>query len=321
MGRAKDSLKHQLRTTAFSGLTDNDSLRAYRRAIDAFTAWAKSEGIKDITQIDVNIIQAYTDYLQSRPEEYTPATIHAKLAPICKATGVSMKEIRKPKRTAGKIIRGRAETKTGRAEKELTDAKYSRLVTLQRCVGIRRAELAKLTGADLITDRGQVYIRVRGGKGGKDTLQYVLPKDRETVMQIFQGIKPEERVFSDAELSNHINLHKIRSQHARECYEFYADVLSRNPKSADKLRAVLLKRWTEGHQQLLRTDSRTYNRARERFVKDMDSRPFILRGENREKALKLGRPTTYSRLALMAVSVLHLSHWRLDVTSVNYLVQ
>ena len=33
-----------------------------------------------------------------------------------------------------------------------------------------------------------------------------------------------------------------------------------------------------------------------------------------------GVPTEYSRLALLAVSVFHLSHWRLDVTVTNYLI-
>ena len=31
-------------------------------------------------------------------------------------------------------------------------------------------------------------------------------------------------------------------------------------------------------------------------------------------------PTAYNRLALMAVSVFHLSHWRLDVTVCNYIL-
>ncbi|MBP1997253.1 hypothetical protein J2Z72_000137 [Peptostreptococcus canis] len=33
------------------------------------------------------------------------------------------------------------------------------------------------------------------------------------------------------------------------------------------------------------------------------------------------KPIVYNRLALTAVSVLALSHWRLDITVVNYIVQ
>jgi hypothetical protein len=52
----------------------------------------------------------------------------------------------------------------------------------------------------------------------------------------------------------------------------------------------------------------------------MDDRPYKLRGDNLSKALASGSPTEYNRLALMCVSVLHLSHWRLDVTVTNYVV-
>ena len=46
---------------------------------------------------------------------------------------------------------------------------------------------------------------------------------------------------------------------------------------------------------------------------------YKLRGKNREKALKDGLAVEYDRLAVFAVSVFHLSHWRLD-TLTNYLL-
>ena len=48
-------------------------------------------------------------------------------------------------------------------------------------------------------------------------------------------------------------------------------------------------------------------------------KPYYLRS-NRETALRMGKPIAYNRLALMAVSVLHLSHWRTDVTVTNYIL-
>ncbi|MDY3954631.1 MAG: hypothetical protein SOY83_04010, partial [Anaerovoracaceae bacterium] len=47
---------------------------------------------------------------------------------------------------------------------------------------------------------------------------------------------------------------------------------------------------------------------------------YYLRGRNRKFALEHNLPTAYNRLALMAVSVFHLSHWRLDVTVCNYIL-
>ena len=321
MSRNKDSLKHQLRTAALSNITDNDSKRAYRRAVDAFSVWAKGQGIKDLSAVSADVIQRYEEYLEGRPEQYTAATIHAKLAPVCKAVGVNMAEIRKPKRTAGRIKRGRSDAKRGAHEATLP--KYARLVMLQKCLGIRRAELSRLTGDCLIRDdRGRMYIKVVGGKGGKSQNQFVLPKDRETVAEIFAGIAPEQRVFTDEEMKNHINLHRLRAEHAKECYQYYVQALEKHPETAHKaLRASLLRRWENGHAEMKERAPEAYSKARKRFIEDMDDRPYMLRGENRKKAEQLGLPTTYNRLALMAVSVYHLSHWRLDVTSVNYLVQ
>ena len=52
----------------------------------------------------------------------------------------------------------------------------------------------------------------------------------------------------------------------------------------------------------------------------MRNRKYCLRGDNRKLAIKLGLPTEYDRVALMAVSVLRLSHWRLDVTVGHYML-
>lgn len=320
MSRKGDSLKHQLRIKALDGISDNDSKAAYRRAVDAFAAWAKSKGYKSIAEINKDVLQAYERHLEGRPEGYSPATIHAKLAPICKAVGISMKEISKPKRSAGKIVRGRSATTRG--EKELRDPRYNRLVTLQRAAGIRRAELAKLRGRDLIQDEhGHLYIHVERGKGGKRTDQFILPKDRENVLRIFEGVGPEERVFSGDEIPPHANLHRLRAEHAQECYRYYAEAIQRSPRAAEHLRAVLVRRWREAHRVLEAENPRAYIAAEDRFIRDMDARPYELRGENRRKAEKLDLPVIYNRLALMAVSVMNLSHWRLDVTVVNYLIQ
>jgi len=322
MGRAKDSLKHQIRTAALTGITDSDSLRAYKRACDAFSVWGREQGIRDLQEVSQDVIQRYADYLASRPEGYTAATIHGKLAPVCKAAGVSMAEIRKPKRTAGRIQRGRSATKTGRGEREAGQDRFRRLIELQQCVGIRRAELSRLTGGDLIEDdHGGMYIHVRRGKGGKEQLQFVLPDDRETVRRIFDGIGPDDRVFSAEEMRNHINLHGLRASHAKDCYSYYNDLVTGNSAASETLRAALLRRWDNGHMELLKHDIGRYRAARRAFCEAMTDSPYLLRGENREKAVRLGLPTEYNRLALMAVSVFHLSHWRLDVTVTNYMVQ
>ena len=46
--------------------------------------------------------------------------------------------------------------------------------------------------------------------------------------------------------------------------------------------------------------------------------PYICRGSIRRNMMQNGRPIRYDRLALMAVSVFHLAHWRADVTVAHY---
>ena len=47
---------------------------------------------------------------------------------------------------------------------------------------------------------------------------------------------------------------------------------------------------------------------------------YFIRGENKKLAIKKGLPLKYNKLALMAVSVFHLSHWRNDVTVASYML-
>ena len=88
----------------------------------------------------------------------------------------------------------------------------------------------------------------------------------------------------------------------------------------DERHIVERRLWEKGHERLLESNPEAWERQRNRFISDLDDRPYLIRGENLEKARALGLPDTYNRLALMAVSVFHLSHWRLDVTITNYLL-
>lgn len=328
MGRTSESLQHALLGRAMKEKENNNTETLYKKRIKIFAKWAKEQGCKRPEDITKDVVQAYEQALENAPEGYAPATIHTYLSPICAAAGINMREIRKPKRTAGAITRGRDRAADGTmidrnpdGKRQEGEEKYARLVTLQGVVGIRRAELGKLVGADLVQKGNSWYVRVRRGKGGKSQLQYILPKDVQTVREIFEGIGPEDKVFTKDEMNNKINLHGLRAKHSKDCYEYYTDLLTRRPEYAEKFRTLLLRRWDKGHEELKESNLKAWEAQRKRFVSDMDDRPYKLRGENLRKAQALGLPEEYNRLALMCVSVLHLSHWRLDVTTTNYLVQ
>lgn len=313
MGRYK-SVQSILIEAALKGIMDNQTVTAYKKDCKLFAAFCKGQGVKRPDQLEgreKELLQAYEKELEA--SGYSASTIHRRLAAPCKGIGVSMSEIEKPKRTSGKITRSRNEKANRQGKREIESEKYNRLVTFQRAVGIRRAELSRLTGADIVIDEmGYLCVYVAKGKGGKTQLQRILPEDEKTVLEIFQAADPEQKLFSKEEMQNKIDLHGLRREHAQRAYKYYADRLKNEPEYKYELRKELAARYKEFHRP---------GDSNKRFLHDiMNEEPYKLRGENRQKAIEQDKQTEYNRLALMMVSVFHLSHWRLDVTVTNYLI-
>ena len=313
MGRYR-SIQSTLIEAALKGITDNQTVTAYKKDCKLFAAYCKNHGVKRPDQLqgrEKELLQAYEKELEAAG--YSAATIHRRLAAPCKAMEISMSEIEKPKRTSGKITRSRREQANKQGKREIEDERYSRLVTFQRAVGIRRAELARLTATDLTEDEsGYLCVNVAKGKGGKRQLQRLLPEDEGAVIEIFQNADPEQKLFSKEEMQNKIDLHGLRREHAQRAYKYYADRLKNEPGYKYELRKELAARYREFHRP---------GDSNKRYLHDiMNEKPYELRVENRQKAIEKGKETEYNRLALMAVSVLHLSHWRLGVTVANYLI-
>ncbi|HFU4518755.1 TPA: hypothetical protein ACGPA4_001701 [Streptococcus suis] len=321
MPRKKNSLKHDIFVAATKNVTNNTSRTSYKRSATRFSKWAKINGIKKISEITEEVIQKYHDDLKNDPKQYTPATLHTYLAPIAKAAGINLNRIKKQKRTSDKIVRGRQQEANSQGKRQELNSLFSRLIQFQKVIGIRRNELKKLTGSDLIEDEyGNCYVLVKRGKGGKEQMQYILPNDIELVKQTFAGIGENEPVFTDEEMKNQINLHGLRAQHARDSYFYYLNRIQQNPKIKQAIKNLLITRWEEGHQKLKNESQSKYEKQRRNFIYDLRDELYILRGTNKSKALASGMPIAYNRLALMAVSVLNLSHWRLSVTVTNYIL-
>ncbi|CYU73277.1 TPA: site-specific integrase [Streptococcus suis] len=321
MPRKQNSLKHDIFVAATKNVTNNTSRTSYKRSATRFAKWAKENNIKKISDITEEVLQKYHDDLKNDPKQYTPATLHTYLAPIAKAAGINLNRIKKQKRTSDKIVRGRQQEANSQGKKQELNSRFSRLVEFQKVVGIRRNELKNLTGSDLIEDEyGNCYVLVKRGKGGKKQMQYILPKDVELVRRTFAGIEVNKPVFTKEEMNNQINLHALRAQHSRDSYFYYLKIIQQNPKMRRALSNLLIKKWEEGHQKLKNESNKQYERQRRNFIYDLRDELYILRGTNKSKALASGMPIQYNRLALMAVSVLNLSHWRLSVTVTNYIL-
>ena len=313
MGRYR-SIQATLIDAALKGITDNQTVTAYKKDCKLFAGYCKVQGVKRPDQLqgkEKELLQGYEKQLEKTG--YSPATIHRRLAAPCKATGINMNEIEKPKRTAGKIIRSRNQDANRQGKIEATEARYNRLICLQKAVGIRRAELSRLTVTDLTEDEsGYLCVNVSRGKGGKRQLQRLLPEDEKSVIEIFRGVNPDQKLFSSDEMNNKIDLHGIRREQAQRAYKYYYDRLKNEPGYKYQCRKELAARYKEFHRP---------GDSNKRFLHDiMNEKPYKLRGENRQKAIEQGKESEYNRLALMMVSVFHLSHWRLDVTVTNYLI-
>lgn len=348
------TLEKELCKYGLQGITNNVSVRAYKAHFGRFATWARENGCNNMYKAlkgDIGgLLQGYADSLAATGR-YSPATLHTYLAPICTAferrtadelrkgtpklqDGLKRylervervdrrgrtvhiplsKTINKPIRSADRIIRGRSAEKNLQGRRQVGQARYARVSGLQAALGIRRDELAHLRGRDLCRDeKGYLCVKVASGKNGKEQLQRILPGHLQQVEQSFEGIAPDQFVLTKNELANKINLHGMRADLAKEAYAYYADRLQHEPGYAAQLRDELQARY------LAMRPGQEGTQAYTRYCKDLQQPLYMLRGVNRDKALAIGRPIQYNRLAVMATSVYHLSHWRADVTVINYL--
>lgn len=259
--------------------------------------------------------QAYCDELKN--QGYTASTIHTYLAAISVSFNViKLKDIKKPTRHTAEYIRGRKEPFVPRKENDLSHEDYDYLCSFQRRVGIRRSELKKLTGNDFMLDESGTHwcVRVKLGKCGKKNQLNRLnsEEDVEFVRKYFEGKGPDELIFPPEAFKNHLNLHKLRAESAKEYYNIQVQKIKENPEYAKQLEREIIDRWNK-YNINPKTGKPKY------FDRKQIEGYWVLRGKNREKARALGNDGRYLKLVVLATSVFKLSHWRNDTTIFSYL--
>lgn len=257
-------------------------------------------------------IQDYVDYLIENG--YTPSTIHTSSAAICSYHNIPLSVIKKPKRITSDYSRGRPDNKRKeRNDNDLNNPAYSRLVEFQKRVGIRRSELARLTSGDFLEKDGNFYVSVRRGKGGKRQEELVLPYDVNFVKSYFTNTTTGERIFSKAEMKNHLNLHTLRAQAAKDTYTYLENRLkSEGEEYRKKIEAEL--REARDKNNINPKTGKTKPFPEERLTGT-----YFLRGKSKSFAIKNNLPICYDRLLVFYVSVFKLAHYRLGVTVQSYL--
>lgn len=262
-------------------------------------------------------IRAYIDYLVAQGK--SPSTIHTYAAGLCHFYGLPLTLYELPKRHTADYTRGRG-GKQSSARRDVQPESSPRLAALAAAVGCRRAEYAALRGDDLVTDEsGHLCVRIRSGKGNKYQLQRVLPQHEELVLGYFDG--STDYVFTKAEMANKLNLHARRAVLAWEAYQYYKYRLDTEPEYREQLRRELQDRIRASNQhniEVAQAKGKRWDGAR--WDEREYSGIYYLRGKNRALAKRLGRPLQYDKAALLAVSILHLSHYRNDVTVASYIL-
>ena len=249
-------------------------------------------------------IQTYCDYLQK--QNYSPSTIHTYISGVCKCWGVPLKLIDKPIRHISEYKKGRSKyCDKYRSCRDLQDEKWKYLVNFQAHTGIRRAELSRLTGKDLVFKDGIWNIFVKNGKGGKDSYIYV--NEPEKIKPYFENKGPDEKIFDESYFKNDLNLHFLRAKNAQRLYRILEEKILEDPAFREGLEELLRKRWNEGN-----LNKKTGKPKP--FPEDSIKGKYILRGLNREFAIKNKLPFVYDKLILKAVSMLILSHYRTSIT-------
>ena len=313
------SLKYEITKLGLENMSssNNASVKQMRTNCRRFAEWSCDNGYNKISKImeagKEKVLQEYSNSLSER--KLSPATIHTYLAAPCKALGVSMDRIEKPKRTSETITRSRDIKRNQQGRIEITESRFERIVKFQNVVGVRRSELARLKGKNLVVDEsGCICVEVERGKGGKRQLQRILPSDIEMVKECFKGIGRDEYVFASTELRNKIDLHGLRAKNAQRAYTYY---ISMNLEEKKQLVNELKKRWLATHPQYDKS-SWHYKKWLEQMTKGGGT--YILRGVNYDRAVERGKSVKYDRISLMAVSMFHLAHFRLGVAVVNYMI-
>ena len=215
-----------------------------------------------------------------------------------------MGTVQKPERHISQNTRSRGKKAVDKRKDAQREAS-PRLYDFAAKVGLRRREYQKLSGGDLVKDESEHLCIWVKGKGGKIQYQRILPSDIAFVCSYFEEKDDDEYLFTREEMKNKIDLHHLRACQAKRAYLYYLNGIQ-DPAFRENLIKELEARWQ-------------FNKKKNWDPEKLEG-TYYLRGRNRKFAQEHNLPTAYNRLALMAVSVFHLSHWRLDVTVCNYIL-
>lgn len=201
------------------GIYSIQTMRNYHKYCGRYLNWVRQNypGVKDLAQAEQYLIP----YLRSREfaHELAATTQKAHISGLQKLyPGAYLDYVRQSvKPNVAEYTKSRRKSSDELAK---IKQKYPDTVHLLEHTGLRRSELAKLTGKDLIRDdQGRLCIRVERSKGGRSRLAPVIgsAEDMARIETLFKGREQHLRLF--AKVPKAIDTNYYRGQYAQAMYQ------------------------------------------------------------------------------------------------------
>lgn len=186
------------------------TLKSYIKQCSAFVKYCKKlHKCKTVKECRIYV----DEYLQREIDRgLSPYTIKLKSAAIAKLYGVrTLDFIPTPPRKRANITRSRKECVR---DKHFSEKNNADLVAFCKGTGLRRRELAALTGDKLILQKGKYYILVTNGKGGKRRAVPII--DNEDVIVPMMRAAGRKKVFKS--IPGAADIHGYRAEYATNFY-------------------------------------------------------------------------------------------------------
>lgn len=206
------SSKHQDKITGENSrnkIYSYGTYNAYLQQCIQFVKWCKAtHNCKTLDECRCYV----DDYLKKNiDEKKSPYTIKLQASALAKLYGCSAYEfINTPKRLRKDITRSRATQIKGNTD-------FERFCL---CTGLRRREITALRGTALVEAKGNYYIHVKNGKGGRERVVEICGTKEEIDFVIDKMKKAEDnKVFSKIP---YVDVHAMRAIYASRIYNKYA---------------------------------------------------------------------------------------------------
>ncbi|WP_028510318.1 integrase domain-containing protein [Ruminococcus sp. NK3A76] len=279
------------------------TMKNYIRFVKDFAAfvYTKTSTSRVSVEDSIKYIRPYIDSLISKGD--SPNTINLKLSAVCKATGQYVVDYTHPIRRYSDVTRS---TKAAVRDK-YNDKRAAAALELNRSIGLRRNELARVSINDIYLGEKCAYIYSKG-KGGKNNITYISDPAKLDILYKYMSqaiTEGRETLLSKEQMNHDADLHHARAMCAVDEYNRILQDIHKNPEQR------------EFYKSYIKNIFKKYNKP---LLEDLD-KPYYLRGAGKTLCISQGKSYIFDRVAVLYVSLTILHHFRSDTTVQHYLIK